>query len=101
MNKIECNMIYGKNSKECIITEKIDGSNLGISLNSNYDIICQHRGSIITYETSIEYTRLKNWIDNHSKILCEILTPQRDILFGEWCQVCLYSYLIFFFFNIF
>ena len=52
MNEKECELIYGNNSVECIVTEKIDGSNLGISINSNYEIICQHRGSIVTYETS-------------------------------------------------
>ena len=88
MSPKECELIYGSKSVECIITEKIDGANLGISLNSNYEIICQHRGSIITYATSKEYSRLKTWLENHTKILCEILTPQRDILFGEWCQVC-------------
>ena len=80
-------LFYGKNAKNIIVTEKIDGSNLGISLGKNYEPICQHRGSLITYNTSIEYKGLKKWLDMNAKFLCEILKPEQHILFGEWCQL--------------
>eukprot|EP01083_Nonionella_stella_P125120 378323_1 len=85
-------LYYGPSARAVVVTEKVDGANLGIALSANYEIQCQHRGSAIVYNSSAEYTKLKDWLDRNSKVLCQILEPQRHILFGEWCQ-CKHSIL--------
>jgi len=80
-------MYYGPDARTVTVTEKVDGANLGISLSANWEIECQHRGQRVVYTTSSEYSKLKGWLERKSKFLCEILEPENQILFGEWCAV--------------
>lgn len=79
-------MYFGPNAQTVCVTEKVDGANLGISLTANWEIECQHRGQQIVYTTSPEYSKLKEWLQRKAKFLCDILEPERHILYGEWCQ---------------
>ncbi len=79
-------LYYGKSAQRVSVTEKVDGANLGISLNGNYAIQCQHRGTQIVHNSSSEYSKLQTWLERKSKYLSLILEPKRHILFGEWCQ---------------
>ena len=65
--------------------EKVDGANLGISITASYEIVCQNRGHYVTANTHAQWKPLGSWLDEHSWALCQLLTPEAEVLFGEWC----------------
>ncbi len=69
-------------TKELIIQEKVDGTNIGISFNENGEFLFQHRGEYIRREEG-EYSKLSQWSSRHKEGLERILGTKR-ILFGEW-----------------
>lgn len=71
----------------CTLTleEKVDGANLGISIDKEYNVIFQNRSHFVTYATSSQFKGLKQWQETHSGELFTFLTPNRHILYGEWC----------------
>jgi len=68
-----------------IVEEKIDGSNLGISKDKDYNIIFQNRSKHITSASHTQWKGLDNWLKQTPGIW-EVLTSEDIILFGEWCQ---------------
>lgn len=70
---------------ELIIQEKLDGANLGVMIDEDYQVIYKNRSHYVTYETSTQFKGLKAWQENHSGELYMILKPNRYILYGEWC----------------
>eukprot|EP01130_Rhizamoeba_saxonica_P017999 TRINITY_DN8893_c0_g1_i1.p1 TRINITY_DN8893_c0_g1~~TRINITY_DN8893_c0_g1_i1.p1 ORF type:complete len:230 (+),score=43.52 TRINITY_DN8893_c0_g1_i1:13-702(+) len=66
------------------LEEKIDGSNLGISIDENYNIIYQNRSKIVTSATASQWKGLDKWLTDHPGVW-EVLTSPDIILFGEWC----------------
>lgn len=68
-----------------ILEEKVDGANLGISINEDYQIVFQNRSHYVTYTTSTQFKGLKQWEQSHSGELFQLLEPNRHILYGEWC----------------
>jgi len=69
---------------EIIIEEKVDGANLGISINDQYEIHFQNRSHYVTSESATQWRQLDVWKKQHQEALYSILTPNL-ILFGEWC----------------
>ncbi|WP_311695679.1 RNA ligase family protein [Sneathia sanguinegens] len=74
-------------NKKYQITEKLDGSNLGIA-KLNYNLyFCQRNIIFNTFEIydnkNILYKDLENWIIENKEILLETLNDN-TILFGEW-----------------
>jgi atypical dual specificity phosphatase len=73
-----------------ILTEKVDGSNMGFSLSSDRSqIIIQNRSHYINPLTHEQFKKLGYWVDRHRRDLLKILGrdehfPERYILFGEW-----------------
>jgi len=71
------------------IEEKVDGANLGISINDNYQIVYQNRSHYVTYASASQFKGLESWEAEHSSDIFQILmsnnTPNRYILYGEWC----------------
>jgi protein-tyrosine phosphatase/predicted kinase/tetratricopeptide (TPR) repeat protein len=67
------------------IEEKVDGANLGISLDSQYMPRLQGRSKYVNWETDHQFRGLKDWLEEHSSALCEMLERNRHVLFGEWC----------------
>ena len=67
-------------SQTLVIEEKMDGTQVGISLDSGSPQI-QSRGSFIGSES--EFSRLKQWLHQHADKLYSLL-QERYILFGEW-----------------
>jgi len=70
---------------ELTLEEKVDGANLGISIDRDYNIIFQNRSHYVTYTTSTQFKGLKIWQDTYGGDLFSILKPNRHILYGEWC----------------
>eukprot|EP01125_Pyxidicula_operculata_P017108 TRINITY_DN5959_c0_g1_i1.p3 TRINITY_DN5959_c0_g1~~TRINITY_DN5959_c0_g1_i1.p3 ORF type:complete len:246 (-),score=23.15 TRINITY_DN5959_c0_g1_i1:1224-1961(-) len=69
---------------DLIVEEKVDGSNLGISVDKDFNIIYQNRSKIITSASHTQWKGLDNWLKQTPGIW-DILTSPDIILFGEWC----------------
>jgi len=73
---------------EVVVEEKLDGANLGFSLDSAGDLRVQNRGTYLTEPYVGQFARLPAWLAAHGDGLAEALLDHHDsplILFGEWC----------------
>ena len=87
---------YSENEKGFILTEKLDGSNLGIGKIGEQIYICQ-RNYVFTLEeiidgTKLEYKGLRDWLIEHEQELKELIY-NGSIMFGEWLGMGKISYL--------
>jgi hypothetical protein len=72
-------------SGEVVVEEKIDGANLGFSINEHGRLSGQNRGSHVDLEAPIgQWKPLKRWLSTRRHALVEALAPDL-MLFGEWC----------------
>ncbi len=70
---------------EIIIEEKIDGANMGISIDPDtFEIKIQNRSHFINSTYHAQFKKLDKWISDHQSELYEIIKPGEEILFGEW-----------------
>lgn len=73
-----------------VITEKVDGANMGFSLSSDRTkILVQNRSHYVNPSTHEQFKKLGVWVDTHRGDLFRILDrdpvfAERYILFGEW-----------------
>ncbi|KAI0789376.1 ATP dependent DNA ligase [Abortiporus biennis] len=73
-----------------VITEKVDGANMGFSLSSDRtQILIQNRSHYVNSATHDQFKKLGLWVDSHRQDLYGILDrdpyfAQRYILYGEW-----------------
>ncbi|THV02514.1 ATP dependent DNA ligase [Dendrothele bispora CBS 962.96] len=73
-----------------VITEKVDGANMGFSLSSDRTrIVVQNRSHYINFASHEQFKKLDHWIDLHREELYNVLDrdpffAERYILFGEW-----------------
>jgi ATP-dependent RNA circularization protein (DNA/RNA ligase family) len=67
-----------------IVEEKVDGANLGISFDSNGDLLVQNRGHLVERGTKGQFAPLWPWLKEHEAALFDAL-ENGLILFGEWC----------------
>jgi hypothetical protein len=73
---------------EVAVVEKVDGANLGFSLDANGELQIQQRGDYIQAPYSGQFSSLERWLKIHGDDLRIFLQDpdHRDlILFGEWC----------------
>lgn len=67
------------------VEEKVDGANVGISIDENGDLRAQNRGSYLNREHSHpQFKPLFRWLDERRTALTDALFPDL-MLFGEWC----------------
>jgi len=79
-----------------IADEKVDGSNLGLSLTRDYEIRCQNRSHYVTHNSHSQWRPLGTWLETNSWALCQLLEPEVEVLYGEWCHAqhsCKYTTL--------
>lgn len=72
-----------------VIEEKIDGANMGISLDYNKSLVVQNRSHTVNSHSHKQFRRLDAWLERHAHDLHSILHqddefPERHILYGEW-----------------
>lgn len=73
-----------------VITEKVDGANMGFSLSDDRSrIVVQNRSHYVNSATHVQFKKLDMWVETHRDGLFRILNrdpyfPGRYILFGEW-----------------
>lgn len=72
-------------SGEVVVEEKVDGANLGISIDESGTLRAQNRGKYLDL-TGLrdQWKPLKRWLSLHQEQLRSTLGPEL-ILFGEWC----------------
>jgi atypical dual specificity phosphatase len=68
---------------DVFIAEKVDGAQLGISMDENYKIMIQNRSHYVNSKSHSQFEKLDKWIIDHTEALYQIL-DQDTILFGEW-----------------
>ena len=71
--------------KLVFIEEKLDGANMGISIDpATSRIQVQNRSHYVSASYHPQFAPLNRWIDKHSMELWDILEPGRHVLYGEW-----------------
>ena len=69
---------------EVVVEEKIDGANIGFSLDENGSLQVQNRGAYLEQPYRGQFSRLNGWLGQFSYKL-KIHLPDDIIVFGEWC----------------
>lgn len=67
-----------------VVEEKLDGANLGVSLDTDNRLRVQNRGQYLVEPYAGQFSRLPGWLAQHNIGIRKVLTPD-IILFGEWC----------------
>lgn len=77
-------------SSEVVITEKVDGANMGLSLDaSGYNVVVQNRSHLVVSNSHAQFRQLDAFLEAHRSALRRVLLrdplfPERYILYGEW-----------------
>ena len=72
-------------ARDLIVEEKVDGANVGFSVDENGDLCVQNRGSILRPDNCHpQFKPLFRWLQPRMDALVNELYPDR-MLFGEWC----------------
>lgn len=71
-------------SAPVVVEEKLDGANIGISVDEHGRLLVQNRGQYLERPFSGQFARLETWLDRHEDALFDAL-GSRLIAFGEWC----------------
>ena len=70
---------------DVVVEEKVDGANLGFSVDANGRLLGQNRGSYLELDAPQgQWKPLKRWLSTRRHGLIDALGSRR-ILFGEWC----------------
>lgn len=68
-----------------LVEEKVDGANVGLSVDEEETLWAQNRGSFLIPESSHpQFKPLFRWLDLRRDLLIDALYPDL-MLFGEWC----------------
>jgi hypothetical protein len=70
---------------EVVVEEKVDGANLGFSVDGEGTLRAQNRGTFLDSDAPQgQWKPLKRWLATRRETLVEALSPNL-MLFGEWC----------------
>ena len=72
-------------ASDVIVEEKVDGANLGFSVDEDGTLRGQNRGSYLNLDAPQgQWKPLKRWLATRHRALAQALKPNL-LLFGEWC----------------
>ena len=71
-------------SGEVVVEEKVDGANIGISLDDHEKIRVQNRGNYLIEPYIGQFKHLPGWLEKNGYRIQQHLLPNM-IVFGEWC----------------
>lgn len=72
-------------SGDVVVEEKVDGANLGFSLDEQGQLRSQNRGKFLELGAAAgQWKTLPRWLARHGPGLAAALAPEL-MLFGEWC----------------
>ena len=67
------------------IEEKVDGANMGISIDTETLVFrVQNRSHYINSKSHEQFKKLDAWLERNAESLRAIIEPGRTVLFGEW-----------------
>ena len=70
---------------EVVVEEKVDGANLGFSVDQDGALRAQNRGQYLNLGALVgQWKPLRQWLSTRRHALAEALEPNL-MLFGEWC----------------
>jgi len=70
---------------EVVVEEKVDGANVGLSIDENGELQVQNRGSyLLASACPPQFKSFFRWLQARRDLLAEALFPNL-MLFGEWC----------------
>lgn len=69
---------------DVVVEEKVDGANLGFSIDQAGQLQAQNRGQYVQPPYAGQFSKLLQWSDVHGDALVTALQPGW-IAFGEWC----------------
>lgn len=75
-----CNLL----ARPVVVEEKLDGANLGVSLDAAGNLRLQNRGQYLHPPYQGQFTRLGAWLPAHTDALFDAIQPEL-LVFGEWC----------------
>lgn len=71
--------------RDVVVEEKVDGANLGFSVDEHGSLQAQNRGTYLSLKNGHgQFKPLKRWLQPRAAALAESLVPNL-MLFGEWC----------------
>lgn len=71
---------------EVVVEEKVDGANLGFSVDEHGELRAQNRGTYLDLDAPQgQWRPLKRWVGSRRHALVDALWPDL-VLFGEWCH---------------
>ncbi|KAG9125307.1 hypothetical protein FRC07_008165 [Ceratobasidium sp. 392] len=78
-----------RSGERVVISEKIDGANIGFSLSTSRALLVQNRSHYVHSGDHAQFKALDSWIAKHRENLYAVLDrdtsfPERYILYGEW-----------------
>lgn len=72
-------------SSEVVVEEKIDGANMGFSLDPQTGkILVQNRSHYVSSTSHHQFKKLDQWVETHKDGLLKLLDGGKNILYGEW-----------------
>lgn len=66
-----------------IHSEKVDGANVGVHFEEQWQPICQKRGGVLAAHEKPQYDVFRNWTFEHMEELWDVLHTDY-CMFGEW-----------------
>ena len=70
--------------RDIVVEEKVDGTNIGFSLDSTGALRVQSRGDYLRRDSHPQFQQLWSWLSARRDLLSRALSGDL-ILFGEWC----------------
>ncbi|MEZ5629345.1 MAG: RNA ligase family protein [Burkholderiaceae bacterium] len=71
-------------ARQVVVEEKLDGANVGISIDDAGNFRIQNRGQYLQRPFTGQFARLESWLDAKVEALFDALNPHM-VVFGEWC----------------
>jgi len=76
--------VFGAAGSIVEVTEKVDGCQLGFSMDENYKIKVQNRSHFVNSQSHVQFKYLDKWVSQHQDELIRVLEDTDKVLFGEW-----------------
>ncbi|KAH8155225.1 uncharacterized protein LAJ45_00234 [Morchella importuna] len=81
--------LEGRFQKMVIVEEKVDGANIGFSLDATGKILVQNRSHYISSSDQAQFSKIDWWLEKYGPKLYRVLArdevlKERYVLFGEW-----------------
>lgn len=84
LSEMGTNKLLATKGVDFVWESKIDGTNVGVSFDTNGELVAQNRGHVLVKNEHPQYNVFRSWAYTVMDRLREVLGT-RYIMFGEWC----------------